>query len=730
MKLFKKILLEYSPIVIYYIIALLIEVSTAFICDGKFYIKDPRYMITIFGVVICILVCIRKRKARIITASVFLFVHIIESVVFILIKDMAGQWFDITMFSLRGDAMGIIENMPVRFWFTMPFLFVSITYLILGLKYERFASEQIAKLDEEIKNDREAKGKKEMRYVPTIRTATSGILIGVFLVLNVVVGYAINGDLNYDKYDGLLHSNVTSKYNQYGATNNFLNEIYAGKIFHHENILSDDEVESYIYNNKFEGTDYFGVSKDNNVVTILGETFEWFCFMSDESSFGNGEDIKFVNGASITEAKLREIYPNLWKLYDEGYILTNYHAREKTDISEAYSIMGSYPIGALTHYDYANNNLMQSAPNVMREYYKSQGKQFSAQYYHDGFGFFYNRKNSMPAFGFDTVKLSEEMSKMNPPGEKIFNDYGDDGERNLDSEMVKVCADEMFPTDGRHFYTYITTITTHGLYKRQRDNLTAKGYYQKLYDASNGKMDVKNCNELELSLYTYMAAAMETDAAVGEVLKQLKNRGLENNTSVVIFGDHQAYYEGLSNYVKGINSAKQCLKDEINYMDLYRVPCMIYDKKLVAKATNNGENPVGRFNNKFSSSCDIVPTVLDMLGIKYYEDMYYGHSIFSDKETVVYSRGYGYFLDNYSYFQNMSNFIYINPIVVSKYNNGGKLTDEEAIAKYKEHIDEIATELTVNIKYVDNIYKTNMFAKEARALNYKQKLYSLNGWTL
>lgn len=730
MKLLKKILLEYSTIVIYFLIACLIELFGAFVTDGGFYIKDPRYMLTILGAIVCILIVIRNQKARLITAAALLYGHMAVNVIFILVFEMAGQWFDFSMFSLRSDAMGILENIPINFPYTFSFIFVITTYLVLGFKYLDTIKVVIEKLDEEILVERKAKEEKKINSNKIV-VSTSGILIALFLVLNVLTGYAINGNVEVDIYDALLHSNLDSPYNQYGATNSFINELYSGAIFANNVTLDSDVIESYLYSTTYEGDDkYFGVSEGNNVITILGETFEWMSFMSESADFD--DSFKFVNGASISKDNMREIYPNLYRLYDEGYVLTNYHAREKTDISEAYSIVGSYPIRKYTYYDYPTNFKPQSMPNVLKADSKSNGDSFSSQYFHNGYGDFYNREEAIRGFGFDSTKFSNDMKSSD-----AFNDYGASGERNFDSEMIDACYDEMFPTDVDRFYTYITTITMHGLYQRQRNNLTDHKHYYKgseygcydvLKEASNGEMDVDSCSSMELSLYTYMAAAMVTDEAIGKILYYLENRGLLDNTTIVLFGDHQAYYEGLSNYVKNIYNAEDCYDDNINYMDLYRVPCMIYDKKLVQAVELNGDS---RFNSKFSSSCDIVPTLLDILGIKYYSGFYYGNSVFDeDSETIIYSRGYGYFLDNYSYFKNINKFTYINPVVEELYNQGGTLTKQQAYAAYKAHVDEVATKLVINIKYVDNVYRKNLFKDTDCYLNYYNKMKAINGWTL
>ena len=180
-------------------------------------------------------------------------------------------------------------------------------------------------------------------------------------------------------------------------------------------------------------------------------------------------------------------------------------------------------------------------------------------------------------------------------------------------------------------------------------------------------------------------------------------------------------------------------------MDLYRVPCMIYDTKLVNAVTSNGTNDSARFNNKFSSSCDIVPTLLDILGIKYYENMYYGHSVFSNTPTIIYSRGYGYWLDTYSYFLNINHFVWMNLDKIREdgfiddmkayldlnnieYKNKSEYSDDELKSLYIKYIDAVASELVENIRYITQMYKNNLFGDSVVYNKFISNIKKINEW--
>ena len=144
-------------------------------------------------------------------------------------------------------------------------------------------------------------------------------------------------------------------------------------------------------------------------------------------------------------------------------------------------------------------------------------------------------------------------------------------------------------------------------------------------------------DEQQQILLHYMTTALEFDDAIGCMMQDLESKGLLDNTTVVLFGDHDAYYQKVSGSVKDIYAYddEELEKSGRNFTDLYKVPLMIYDEKLSEEIEEkNGE----RMIDKFTCTSDIVPTLLDLFGIHYYTNMYYGHSVFSNEQSVLYSR--------------------------------------------------------------------------------------------
>ena len=255
----------------------------------------------------------------------------------------------------------------------------------------------------------------------------------------------------------------------------------------------------------------------------------------------------------------------------------------------------------------------------------------------------------------------------------------------------------------------------HGMYI-PRDNLLQEqemleNRLQMIYTAGDyeivkGREDLNEpycyMTDEEEILFYYMLTALDTDKALGQLKADLSKKGLLEDTIIVVFGDHNAYYHGLSNYVKDIEDYDTDRK----FTDLYNVPLMIYNKGWSDQMPNEE-----RIIDKFTCTADIVPTLLDMLGIKYYTNLYYGNSVFSDKQSVLYTRAYDNFISDGIVARSVNKLLY----------RGQNVTDAQFNA-YKTE----ATELVQRIKYCDYIFKQDYFGTKANLEKFQQNMRLIN----
>ncbi len=734
---------------IYFGLALLIELTAVFVTSDKFYIRSPYIFLLVQLFIMLILLTIKSNKARHIASSLLLIFFMVVDLVFIVIFEMTETIFDYGMFNLRNDGMAILESVPINFTFFAISMLSIALYIVFGGRYVRHAEQPVY-----IK----------WYSIPTLIAVVAGL--GTTLYLN-------NRNFEEDVQAKLYRSSEAS-YCEYGIIGNFLNEFVKGTFFTNVELGDEQQLEDFIYDNNNIYTSNFETDNEYNVVTILVESLEWHGFTQDFSLFANGFDIDYskytdANGNAFTSAEdvLRELYPNLYAFYDDSIVLSNFYSREKTDISENMSFLGSYPTNVYINYDFPNNTMSTTMPSVL----KALDEDITCNSFHNGSYTYYNRNKELISAGFDSYTATDQMKKMG------MTDYSAKGERNLDSEMIEVCADKMFPTDQR-FYTYITSITMHGQYT-YRNNL--KEHYAELnkygIKAKGGdSFEAFNHN----NFYYYTACVREFDKALGVVIEELSNRYINDdvngetlleNTIICLFGDHNTYYSSLSNYVKDIDNTK-----DDNYTNLYRVPCMIrypdmnriknyLSTTLIDGLANNlvAENPnldsatalelaTQQIRNryvitdteqgtqilvkKFMCTADIVPTLFDLCGINVYGNLYFGHSAFELDVSVLYSRAYDMFITDNMYFVSLNNIKYIRKDnTVGRNDPALKYAD---ISNYdsEEHINQVEVEAKIlleKLSVCNRIFYNDYFGRKnindnsiTNAQLFVQKLKMIN----
>lgn len=599
-------------ILIFWIISLLIEFTSVLLTSGKFYIQSPEIFLTILTLFSIILFLVRSQVARTFVATTFLLLQGVLNIGFVLLFDLTGQIFDYSMLGLRNDAWAAIQSVPLNFTICFVFGISFSAFIIFGYRFAKYST-----------------------ALPKIsRPFIKGSLLVVLstLLLFTSVKSTVN---TQNKYEKMLYSNSDNSYNNLGILGNMISTLILGSKEEKPELGYTRELSSFLFNKNAIYASNFpeNRAKNYNVVTVLCESFEWMSIVENKEAFPNGLDLVIPpQYANSNKSAAELLFPNLYGFMKESTVFSNYHSKEKTDISENYTHFGAYPLGALTNYDFDKNAYPQSLTNTLKLF----DEPIQTNAFHNGYETFYNRNNFELTLGFDNYYATESLV------DKGLTDY--QFENNLDSELIEAAKDEMFPTD-RRFYSYIITISQHGHYL-QRKNL--EPYYDLL--AEFGLKE--NGNELHDYFVTYVASALELDKAIGVINRELEIRGLKDNTIVTLFSDHNAYYNNLSNYVKGIQSFVNT--NDKNYLDLYRVPLIMYipDKE-------------PEVNDKFMVTADILPTILDVLGINFFGNIYFGNSAFSEEKSILYSRAYDFFATEDLYYMSLNRvkFSYNNAVV-------------------------------------------------------------------
>ena len=345
-----------------------------------------------------------------------------------------------------------------------------------------------------------------------------------------------------------------------------------------------------------EPTEYFGILSGANVLTIMVESLQPF---------------------AVSE----ELTPNLYKVTQEGLYFSNNYSENKTNYSEMIGITGNYPTITLkpNSYEY---DFTHSLPKILNNKFG-----YTTSYFHDNVGTFYARSSMMEPMGFENSYFHDDLF----PGMKLWTWNGD---YTLDSITVEEVIDNADFND-QPFYYFWSTLSMHGPYyygPKNKELFEDLGYYARIDQAV---LDGDWVNPLEngaeadrLRLRHYEAAVMDFDQALGRLLYELEVNDSLENTIIVIYGDHNVYYHNLHLEIHDADPS------EYYNVDLYDSFLAIYNPILTeAYVEDNGTNVI----DKFTSPHVIVPTVFDLLGIVYNQNIMLSDSVFSDTMEVFYS---------------------------------------------------------------------------------------------
>ena len=300
----------------------------------------------------------------------------------------------------------------------------------------------------------------------------------------------------------------------------------------------------------------------------------------------------------------KEDMPNAYSLLENSVNFTNHYSYYNGGGSTFNSEL-AVATGFLTPVSYSKNpytfstNLFNhSLPNVL----KAEG--YSSNAFHMNTGEYYSRELNYINWGYDAY-----YSLMDDEGRS-------DAKAQLDTELIlnESFYKKMF-CGNQPFMNYIITYTPHTPFTLSSP--MGKALAEKIC----GEGKVPSLSEEKVA----RLFATETDNMIGLLIKALMDNNLYDNTVIVAFSDHYLY---TLNDKSILDRYKRTDNNLVNH-----TPFFIW--------SSNAE----KINvDKVNSQLDILPTVLNMLGIEYDENHYIGNDIM-DKGFS----GYAFFSD-YSWY--------------------------------------------------------------------------------
>lgn len=347
-----------------------------------------------------------------------------------------------------------------------------------------------------------------------------------------------------------------------------------------------------------------------------------------------GKNLVVVVAESFSQLAIREdLTPTLYKMYNQGFEFKNFY----TPLFPVSTADGEYLTdtslvpaeGTWSIETVAGNYMPYSYANVLK---KEGYKTFA---YHNYDYTYYNRDKYLETMGYETYLgggngLEDRMNlKVNPS-----SDY----------EMVKTTIDDYINEE--HFLAYYMTMSGHMDYNK------------------TNAMVVKNWDMVKDLPYSdkaksYLATQIELDRAMEELINRLENAGKLDDTVIIITGDHYPY--GLT--LDEMNEISTFERDRV--FEKFRMPFVLYNNAI--KDSIEIE--------KYASSLDVLPTMLNLFGVKFDSRLLMGRDILSDSEPLIIFSDRSYIESDGRYDSNSE--IYIS-------NNGEEKTEEQILKTKKE----------------------------------------------
>ena len=439
--------------------------------------------------------------------------------------------------------------------------------------------------------------RKYFRYYEDIPQYYRKTLIVMSTIFVIVTLFFVSGIKSIKRFNNALYVTTFKRASleQYGLIGYYYKEaksIFTGILMSNQSGNGDNLIPVM----ESEPSEYFGLLSGANVLTIMVESLQPF---------------------AVSET----LTPNLFKVTQEGLYFTNNYSENKTNQSEMLGITGNYPTITLkaNSYEY---DFTHSLPRILNNKFG-----YTTSYYHDNVGSFYARNSLMEPMGFENSYFHDDLF----PGMKLWTWNGD---YTLDSITVEEVIDNADFND-QPFYYFWSTLSMHGPYyygPKNKELFEDLGYYERIDQAVlNGEWvnPLENGAEADrLRLRHYEAAVMDFDQALGRLLYELEVNDALENTIIVIYGDHNVYYHNLHLEIHDAEAS------EYYNMELYESFLAIYNPILTEQYVEDYDT---NLVDKFTSPQAIVPTVFDLLGIVYNQNIMLSDSVFSDTMDVFYS---------------------------------------------------------------------------------------------
>ncbi|MBU1143870.1 MAG: sulfatase-like hydrolase/transferase [Firmicutes bacterium] len=310
-----------------------------------------------------------------------------------------------------------------------------------------------------------------------------------------------------------------------------------------------------------------------------------------------GKNLIFILAESYDELALsEELTPNLYKLKTEGIDFQNHFTpvfqRTTSDTEFIFntSLVPSIEDGP-TSFMFHNNSYSTSLANL----FKKAGYQANAM--HANYKEFYTRHISYEGLGYEHFYGRDELGL-------------NDDNKKFDSIFYSYAKDYILP-EVSPFFSFVITYSGHSPYTEK--HAVAHKHLEQI-ESHYG-------DTISDSIKYYLATQLEIDEMLGMLLSDLEDKGILDDTVILLSGDHYPYTMRQDDYEAYTGIREYHLKHKGN---LY-----IWNHNLISRDIT-----------MLSTSFDILPMINNMFGLGGNYNHYVGNDIFGTSGNFVMYKNY------------------------------------------------------------------------------------------
>jgi phosphoglycerol transferase MdoB-like AlkP superfamily enzyme len=317
----------------------------------------------------------------------------------------------------------------------------------------------------------------------------------------------------------------------------------------------------------------FGVAKGRNLIVIQIESMQNFVIN------------KTYNGQEIT--------PNLNQIIkgDTVYFDHYYQQVGSGNTSDAEFATNNSIYGSLSSYTYKlfENNYFRGLPILLKE----QGYETAVFHAHENRSF-WNREKAYQSLGFDTFYGGIGGTDKDQYDMTEWMGWG-----LTDTEFFQQSMPYLKEMT-QPFYSFIITLSHHHPYL-----MLDKYRFIDLLPEDEGTI-----------FGNYLNSAAYTDYAIGQLIQQLKDEGIYDNSIIALYGDHL----GLTKTDEEIKeSVSNFLGKEYDYDTMMNIPLII--------TVPGADRAVNQTVGISGGQLDFLPTIAYLMGFESLDTVYLGHNL-------------------------------------------------------------------------------------------------------